>query len=63
MTHSPDTEAGQRSGVASILVGTGYGVELHKEQQENGEKHADPLCRCTGTGSTMDYWKKWKIKT
>lgn len=33
-----DTEAGQKFGVTSILVGTGYGAELHKEQQENGEK-------------------------
>ena len=33
-----DTEAGHRFGVTSILVGTGYGAELHKEQQENGEK-------------------------
>ena len=33
-----DTEAGQRFGVTSILVGTGYGAELHKEQQEKGEK-------------------------
>ena len=32
------TEAGQKFGVTSILVGTGYGAELHKEQQENGEK-------------------------
>ena len=29
-----DTEAGHRFGVTSILVGTGYGAELHKEQQE-----------------------------
>ena len=27
-----DTEAGHRFGVTSILVGTGYGAELHKEQ-------------------------------
>ena len=33
-----DTEAGQKFGVTSILVGTGYGAELHKEQQEKGEK-------------------------
>ena len=33
-----DTEAGHRFGVTSILVGTGYGAELHKEQQEKGEK-------------------------
>ena len=33
-----DTEAGQRFGVASILVGTGYGAELHKEAQEKDEK-------------------------
>ena len=33
-----DTEAGQKFGVTSILVGTGYGAELHKKQQENGEK-------------------------
>lgn len=32
-----DTEAGQRFGVTSILVGTGYGAKLHEEQQEKDE--------------------------
>ena len=48
-----DTEAGQKFGVTSILVGTGYGAELHKEQQEeNGEN----------LGQHSGYWKE-KNKT
>lgn len=31
-----DTVAGRRYGVASILVGTGYGSEVHREQQSIG---------------------------
>lgn len=31
-----DVEAGKNYGVYTILVGTGYGFQIHKEQMENG---------------------------
>ena len=43
-----DTEAGQRYGVSSVLVGTGYGKELYsglteEEKQKAFDAYADDL--------------------
>lgn len=32
-----DVQAGRNYGVHTVLVGTGYGTEVHREQQEKGE--------------------------
>lgn len=60
-----DTEAGQKFGVTSILVGTGYGAELHKEQQENGENRRMSTMQLILNRQHNGYWKEnktWKKK-
>lgn len=36
-----DVEAGRNYGIRTVLVGTGYGAGVHREQQEKGEKPYD----------------------
>lgn len=38
-----DTEAGRNYGVAGILVGTGYGAEIRKKEQEGYDYYAENL--------------------
>lgn len=40
-----DTEAGHRYGVTGILVGTGYGSEIRKNQEASGLIRADGSCK------------------
>ncbi|MFR5600889.1 MAG: D-glycero-beta-D-manno-heptose 1,7-bisphosphate 7-phosphatase [Lachnospiraceae bacterium] len=44
-----DTEAGKHYGITSILVGTGYGTEHHR-QAEAGEKPVSYDCFCKDLG-------------
>ena len=47
-----DTEAGHNFGIRSILVGTGYGSKIRKEQEAAGKLTPDGRC----TDGSYDYY-------
>lgn len=62
---SADTEAGRRYGVSTVLVGTGYGADIHRKQLESGkpwpyDHYADTLL--LGAGWIIGREQENKIK-
>ena len=55
-----DTEAGQKFGVTSILVGTGYGAELHKNSKEMVKNRRMSTMQLILNRQHNGYWKENK---